>query len=109
MRIGHQTLSTDDIYHGVARPRAPTHALRLSLAFFPDAGWSADAAIDAARTAAMIPGQCGIIISAVELDRLAGAERYRYYDTRVARELARLVPLSRPTVYFVADTMHATA
>lgn len=109
VRIGHQTLSADDIYHGVARPRAPTHALRLSLAFFPDAGWSADAAIDAARTAAMILGQCGIIISAVELNRLAGAERYRYYDTPVARELARLVPLSRPTVYFVADTLQRPA
>lgn len=109
VRIGHQALSAADIYRNDAPPRAPTHALRLSIAYFPDAGWSAEATTGAARTAAAILGQCGIIISALELNRLAGAERYRYYSTPVAREVARLVPLSRPTVYFVADTLQRPA
>ena len=108
-RVARQTLSGEDLYHGAAQPRAPTHALRLSLAYFPDAGWSAEAVMDAARTAATILGQCGIIVSALELNQLAGTERYRYYYTPVARELARLVPLSRPTVYFVADTLQRPA
>ena len=109
VRTGHQTLSGADIYRNDAPPRAPTHALRLSLAYFPDAGWSAEATINAARAAAAILGQCGIIISALELNRLAGARRYRYYSTAIARELVQLMPLSRPTVYFVADTLQRPA
>lgn len=109
VRTGHQTLSGADIYRDGAQPRAPTHALRLSLAYFPEAGWSAEAAVNAARTAAAILGQCGIVISALELNRLDGAKRYHYYYTPVARELVQLMPLSRPTVYFVADTLQRPA
>lgn len=78
MRAAHRTLSGEDIYNGATQPSSPTHALTLSLAYFPDAGWSAEAAIDAVRTAATILSQCGIVVSALELYRLAGAERYRY-------------------------------
>ena len=109
VRFAHQTLAREAIYIGASQPRAPTHALTLSLAYFPAAGWSAAAAIDAVRTAAAILGQCGIVISALELYQLAGADRYQYYYTPVARELVQLVPLARPAVYFVADTLQRPA
>lgn len=109
MRTAHRTVSTAEIYQEIVRPPEPTHALRLALAYFPDAGWSSDAVLDAARAAAVILGQCQIVFSAVDLHRLEGNARYHYYHTRLARELAVRVPLPRPTIYFVADTLQRPA
>jgi hypothetical protein len=109
MHTRHATLSAADIYQDAVRPATPTHTLRLALAYFPDAGWSAEAIIDAARTAAAVLGQCEVVFSALELHRLEGNARYHYYSTLRSRELARRVPLPRPTVYFVADSLQRPA
>lgn len=58
MRAGQRTLSPAEIYHAPTRLPPPTHALRLTLAYFPDAGWSLEPITDAARSAAVILGQC---------------------------------------------------
>jgi hypothetical protein len=105
----HETLSAAAIYQEVMQPATPTHALRLALAYFPEAGWSAAAIIDAARTAAAVLGQCAVVVSALELHRLEGDARYHYYSTPRSRELARRVPLPRPTIYFVADSLQRPA
>lgn len=109
MRTDHQTVSATDIYPGTTPRSAPTHAIRLTLAYFPDAGWSPETVIDAARVAAAVLGQCQVVFSALELHRLEGSACYHYYHTAVARELAHRVPLPRPTVYFVADTLQRPA
>ena len=102
-------LAADDIYRGMAAPKAPTHALHLALAYFPDAGWSPQAVIASARTAAEVFARCDIVVTALELHRMEGGAHYRYYATARSRELARSIPLPRPAVYFVADTLQRPA
>jgi hypothetical protein len=108
-RAGHETVATANIYRDAIRPDMPTHTLKLVLAYFPGNGWTPETMIGAARSAATILGQCGILFSALELYRLAGSARYHYYATARSRELAQRVPLPRPTVYFVTDTLQRPA
>lgn len=109
VRAGHETVSTADIYRDATPPGMPTRTLKLVFAYFPGTGWTSAAMIGAARTAATILGQCEILFSALELYRLEGSTRYYYYSTPRSRELARRVPLPRPTVYFVIDTLQRPA
>jgi len=52
---------------------------------------------------------CGVRIAAAELRVLDAPPRFRDYETRVSRELARLAPAPRPAIYFVADTLNRPA
>lgn len=93
----------------VEPPPAATHALRLAFAYFPAAGWRPPELLAAARTAAGILGQCRVRIIALELVAIEDGVRYQDFHTPVSRELARRVPLERPTVYFVAETRQRPA
>ncbi len=104
-----QPIATTELYRNAALPRAPTHNLRLTFAYFPAAGWSTPELVDAARVAAAILGQCRVRIEALELVPLEGEARFHDFHTPVSRELARRVPLPRPAVYFVADTRQRPA
>ena len=103
------TLASPDFYVGMAQPEAPSHALALALAYFPAAGWTPQLIVDTARTAARLLAQCGVLVSALEVHRIEGGPRYAYYATARSRELARRIPLKRPAVYFVADTLQRPA
>ncbi|MCI3952436.1 MAG: hypothetical protein K0R53_1934, partial [Burkholderiales bacterium] len=103
------TVTSADIYERIVRPPAPSHALTLSLAYFGAAGWSAPPIIEYARSVAEILGQCAVLVSSLELHRIEGGAHYQYYETRRSRELARRIPLPRPAVYFVADTLQRPA
>jgi len=86
-----------------------SHQLGLTLVYFKDGGWVAETIGSAVRQSAQILGQCGIALAQAELIQLSAPERYRYYQTQVSRELARAVPLRKPTIYFVVDTRQRPA
>lgn len=81
--------------------------LRLSVANIDR--WD-DAEVTAAlRSAAKILAQCEIRISAAELLRITVPEPQRYFDTPRSRELARVLALPKPTLYFTAGTRQTPA
>jgi len=104
-----EVIEAKQLYRDATLPRAPTHALRLTFAYFPAAGWGASGLVTAARATAAILGQCRLRIETLELVALEGEARFQDFHTPVSRELARRVPLPRPAVYFVADTRQRPA
>jgi len=86
-----------------------THGLRLTLIVFRDTTWDPETVLAAANKMAPLLAQCGVRIIAAELWQLAAPPRFRYYQTPVSRELARLAPMPRPAIYFVADTLNRPA
>ncbi len=84
-----------------------THALTLSIANI--AAWSATEIISAVRQAAQILAQCGIRTQRAELLLIAVPDSHRDFHTPRSRELARVLALPRPTLYFVADTRQTPA
>ena len=88
---------------------SPTHRLMLTLAYQEGGGWAAETIHAAVRQTAQILAQCGVALSKVELVRIGAPARFRDYYTPISRELARTLPLAKPTVYFVADTRQRPA
>ena len=88
---------------------AATHELRLTLAVLEGSGWTREAIVPLAAQSARILAQCNVALVSVELVRIGAPARFRDYATPTARELARTLPLARPTVYFVADTRQRPA
>lgn len=86
----------------------PSHHLSLVLAYF-EGSWTPEVIHSAVRRSAQIFAQCGVEIAKAELVRLDAPARYREFDTPTSRELARALPLPRPTIYFVADTRQRPA
>lgn len=86
----------------------PSHHLDLVLAYF-DVGWRPDAIHAAVRSAARIFAQCGVAIAKAELVRIDAPARFHDFHTPESRELARALPLPRPTIYFVAGTRQQPA
>ena len=86
----------------------PSHHLSLVLAYFD--GVRAPEAIRASvRRGAQILAQCGVAIARAELVLLDAPKRYQDFHTPVSRELARALPLAKPTIYFVAGTRQRPA
>ena len=82
----------------------PSHHLRLTLAYFEGGGWAPDAIHAAIRRSAQILAQCGVALVQAELVLIDAPLRYRDFHSPVSRELARALPLGKPTIYFVAGT-----
>ncbi|MBM3359297.1 MAG: hypothetical protein FJY54_16420 [Betaproteobacteria bacterium] len=108
-RVGSTRWSSDTLYRGAPAPRAPTHGLALTFAFFTDGGWTREQLHEAAASAAGVLAQCGVVVSAVEVAELRAPRRLQYFATPRARELVKAAPLPRPAVYFVADTLQQPA
>ncbi len=87
----------------------PTHTLRLTLAQIDGSGWAPESIHIALGESAKILGQCGIILEKTELILVRAPERYRDFHSPRSRELARALPLEKPTVYFVAGTRQRPA
>lgn len=85
-----------------------SHEIKLVLAYFEGA-WAPEAIHSAVRQTAQILGQCGVAIAQAELVLLDAPARYRDFHTPDSRELARALPLARPTIYFVAGTRQRPA
>lgn len=103
------TLAADQIYRRNATPHDATHQLTLTLVYFTRGDWSRDAVVSAARSAAEILEQCGVLVRQVELVKVDAPRHYYYFDTPLSRELARTLLLARPTVYFVTNTRQQPA
>ena len=88
---------------------SPSHHLGLTLAYLEASGWTPQVIAAAVRQSAQIFGQCGVALDKAELARIGAPERFRYFSTPVSRELARVLKLGRPTVYFVAGTRQRPA
>lgn len=86
----------------------PSHHLNLALAYF-DGVWTAEAIHASVRRAAQILAQCGVAIAKAELVLLDAPTRYQEFHTPVSRELARALPLPKPSIYFVAGTRQRPA
>jgi hypothetical protein len=86
-----------------------TYDLTLTIAYFPEAGWRQDTVVAATRRGAAILAPCAIRLAALEIVALEGDRYFQDFRTPAARELAQRIPLSRPTVYFVADTLQRPA
>ena len=94
------------VEHGTA---SPSHHLTLTLAYLEGGGWEPEAIRSAVLQSARILAQCGVALTKVEMVRIDAPVRFRDYYTPLSRELARALPLARPTVYFVADTRQRPA
>jgi hypothetical protein len=103
------TLTADQIYHRVAARRDATYYLTLTGVYLTGGEWSHSAMVEAFRHAAEILEQCGLILRQIELVRIDAPPRYHYFYTPVSRELARVLVLPKPTVYFVTDTRQRPA
>jgi hypothetical protein len=88
---------------------AATHRLRLTLARFKDGGWTRKEIVTATAQSSGILGQCGIAFERIELVLIDAEERFRDFHTPVSRELARVLALGKPTVYFVSGTRQRPA
>ena len=86
----------------------PSHRLDLVLAYF-ESDWRPEAIRAAVRRSAQVLAQCGVEIAKAELVRIQAPARFRVFDTPRSRELAGTLALSRPTIYFVADTRQEPA
>jgi hypothetical protein len=101
------TLSARDL--NVESKLPAQYQLQLHMAMVSGSRWSADVILDAAKRAAAILAQCGIRIDRVQLREFDAPPRYRYFSSSTGREFARRARLSKPTVFFVDDTLQRPA
>jgi hypothetical protein len=88
---------------------APAHRLRLTLAYLKDGSWNREDIVAAIAQSSSILGQCAIALERAELVLINAEERFRNFYTPFSRELARALPLARPTIYFVSGTRQRPA
>ena len=87
----------------------PSHALRLSLYAFHGGRWSFHEIAAAAVESARLLGQCGVALARAELHVVEAPRRFRFYSTPVSRELLRRLPVAKPAVFFVDETLNRPA
>ncbi len=83
---------------------SPTHEMRPTLAYLEGSGWTPELIVAAANESARILRQCGVELRTAELVRVVAPGRFHNFLTPLSRELAAVLQLGKPTVYFVADT-----
>jgi len=93
----------------VARVAPAGHELRLTLAYLDGSGWAPEEILAAVQESARILGQCGVAMASVDLVRIGAPKRFRDFHVSASRELVRALPLTKPTVYFVAGTRQRPA
>lgn len=90
-------------------PAATGSQHTLSLVLANIGGWNDAEITEAATLAAGILAQCGLHISKAELLRIRVPDSHRDYHTPRSRELAGMLDLAKPTVYFAAGTRQRPA
>jgi hypothetical protein len=83
---------------------AATLSLRLEVVLLEGSGWTRERAAGVLREAGAILAQCGVALESSDPVVLAVPPRLMDFSTPAARELARVHPVGRPTVYLVRDT-----
>lgn len=92
-----------------AIPTTSTHRLPITIVQIEGAGWTRERAIAAIREAATILAQCDVGIADVDWQSVTAPPRYLDFSTPVARELAKALPVRRPAMYLVRDTLSRPA
>jgi len=86
-----------------------THELRLSLYAFRGSLWTQREIEPAILEAARLLARCGVALAGAELRLLDAPRRFHFYSTPVARELLQGLPVSKPAIFFVDDTLNRPA
>jgi len=86
---------------------AAHHELILSIAYID--AWSGTEIRAAVRQAAKIMAQCGIRTTRADLKQVAVPPSHRDFDTPRSRELARVLALPKPALFFIANTRQTPA
>jgi len=87
----------------------PAADLRLKLSVADLDNWPEQDITSAVHETARVLGQCRIRIVSAELLRVKVPDSHRYFDTPRSRMLARILPVSKPTLYFTAGTRQVPA
>lgn len=90
---------------GAEEPSA-SHRLRLSLYAFHGGRWSHEEIAAAVTVAAGLLAPCGVALPRVELSVVQAPRRFHVYATHVSRELLRRLPVRKPAIFFVEDTLN---
>ena len=106
--VARETLPAEQIYLGDP-PHKTTRELALTLVYFSGGDWPHETILGVVRGAGMLLAQCAILVPRIEFVRTDAPKRYHYFGTAVSRELARILNLAKPTVYFVTDTRQQPA
>ena len=85
---------------------AASHALRLSLYLFQGGRWSQDEVADAVTESGRLLAQCGVTLAGAQLHTVQAPRRFHVYMTAASRELLRRLPVRKPAVFFVDDTLN---
>jgi hypothetical protein len=86
-----------------------THELRLHLYAFQGARWGSGDIVVAVWDAMRMLQQCGVALAGAELRLIDAPRRFHFYATAVSRELASLVKIQKPALFFVDDTHNQPA
>jgi hypothetical protein len=90
---------------GAGDPGA-SHRLRLSLYAFHGGRWLHEEIAAAVTASGRLLGQCGVGLSRVDLSVVQAPRRFRVYATPTSRELLRRLPVRKPAIFFVDDTLN---
>ena len=88
-------------------PLTTTHTLELRAINLGD--WPEPEMHSALRLTADILSQCGIHTTRIDVLQVSAPETHRHFDTPRSRELARVLNLPRPVVFFAAGTRQRPA
>jgi len=93
------------VLSGAESPNA-SHRLRLSLYAFHGGRWSQEEIAAAVMASGPLLAQCGVAVSGAELRVVQAPRRFHVYATPAARELLRRMPVRKPAIFFVDDTLN---
>jgi len=108
-QVESHVLHVADLYPDSSVVKGHGYVLRPTFAYFTRTAWNLDRLRGIASRTAAILAQCGVSVSEIDVRAVDGPDRYRYFRDAVAKDLVRSLPLSKPTVYFVRDTLQRDA
>ncbi len=107
--VGAHLLREEVLYGRAAEAWGFTHALRPTFVVVEGSGWTLHDVRSAARGAAGILAECGVLLREISVHFVDGPERLRYYRLSTARELVSALDYPKPAVHFLKDTRRRTA
>lgn len=88
---------------------AATQRLALHLYVFRGSRWETGTVAAIVPAVGAVLAQCGIGIERAQLHVVDAPAQFRSYSTSVSRQLMRAMPVTRPAVFFVDETLNRPA
>ncbi|MDH3286647.1 MAG: S8 family serine peptidase [Betaproteobacteria bacterium] len=107
--IARSRIGVKALYGDSKMPDGVRAALEASLVMLQGTRWSTALLESAARDAAGIFAQCGVMFRGFEVFELRTPRRYLYFNDAHAAALVRGLDIPRPAVFFVRDTLQRIA